>query len=109
MSVQHAKGSDEAVHGLPYRLPSSPELTVMRSRRYCEILAAHGEDLEFPELPVQLRRLCLSSDSLQDLAQNDIRERKPLPLQVRIKPFRVGGVCTLEVVDPDRGIDNNHS
>jgi len=109
VSVEEAERSDQTVHCLAHRVPSSPELAAIRSRGCRQILSTHRENLELLELPMHLLCLCLPSHALQDLAQNDVCKSEPLPLQVCVQPFRVGRVYALEVIDPDRRIDKNHN
>jgi hypothetical protein len=50
----------------------------------------------------------LIANCLEYLADNQVCDAKPLPIELRIEPISLGIADVAEVINPDRGVDDHH-
>src|SRR5439155_20645452 len=70
--------------------------------------ATRPEYMQFKQLPLDIDGRTFIAHTLQHLAQNDIRETKPSPAEFVIEPLGLQIADGSEIVDPDRGVDDDH-
>ena len=104
-----AERGDQAVYRLPYGVTATPKSTIVAGRLSCQREAARFEHLEFRQLFLNLFGREVVANALQYLAQDDVGESKALAVEFGIQPIRLRILGTLEVVDPNGAVDNNHA
>ena len=108
MTFDQAKGCDQAIDGLPNRKTPRSKRPVVLCGRDGQILASRGEYLELRQVTPDTRKMRISLNPLQDLAQDEIGQSEALLIQFPIKPIRVRIRRSPQVFDPDSGIHNSH-
>ena len=66
------------------------------------------EHVQLEQLAFDLVRHGLIANTLQDFAENQVDNRQTLAVEFHMKPIGFGIRDALEVVDPDRGVDDDH-
>jgi hypothetical protein len=84
MALRQAVGCNQAVDSLANRKPLRSKKTIVSCRVDREIFSSGVEDLEFGHAPPHLSEGRVTSNSLQDLAQNKIRYAEALLIQLSV-------------------------
>jgi hypothetical protein len=106
--LAEAKRLDKAIDRLEDRMTATPERSVVARGVANQVDAAGLEDLELEQLPLDSDRSRLVANTLKHFADDQIRDAKPLPIELRIEPVRLRVPDAAEVIDPDRGVDDDH-
>lgn len=61
------------------------------------------------QLPLHIVGGGLIANALQDFAEDHIGETETLAIELRMDPICLGIPDALEIIDPDRGVDNHHA
>jgi hypothetical protein len=103
-----AERGDEAVNRLANGSPAGAKVAIVARRSGGELDSAGLEDLEFAEVAQHSGGLVLRREPLEDLAEHEIEKPHRLTLDLSVEPVRLRGRRAVEVVDPDRGVDDDH-
>ena len=106
--ANQAERRDEAINGLAYRQTARPQVSIVVSRGEREGDGARLEYFEVPEVPEYATCLRFGADALKHFAEDQIRQAQTLARQLSIQPLGLGRGGTVQVVDPDRRVDDDH-
>src|SRR3990172_9949514 len=102
------EGSDQTVDRAAYDDPLRAEPSVVPGCSDGEGDPAGREDLESQQLPLDGPEALGARHALEHLAEDEVRQAKPLMLQIELQPAHRRSVDAAQVVDPDGGIDDDH-
>src|SRR5271167_3010803 len=108
MACFQAESCDQAVNGLAHRVASPPQRPVVLGGGHRQIDSARIEELEVQKFAPHLSKINVSPDSLQYLAQDQVGQPQTLPAQFLIKPRRLLVRDATQIVNPYRGINDDH-
>jgi hypothetical protein len=108
MALRQTESCDEAVDGLPNRMAAGSKETIVLCGGDGQRLTSTGKHLELEQVAPDAREGGFSTDSLENLAQNEIGQPQALLVQLSVEPISVWIHGSCEVADPDSGIHNGH-
>ena len=108
MLSAQTEGRNQAVDRLAYRVATTPERTIIASGFAGQGYAACFEHLQAQQAPPDLLRSSIVADTLKHLAQDDIGQGEPLVIEFRVQPFGFGILYAMEIVNPNRRVDDDH-
>jgi hypothetical protein len=108
MALSQTESSNNAVDRLADRVPTCAEGTVVSRGGDSQRLPPAVEHLEIRQYPQNVAERQFFMDSLQNFAQNKVRQSEALLRQLSSEPIGVGIYGSPKVIDPDRGIHNGH-
>jgi hypothetical protein len=99
---------NEATDRFPHRVPAAPQRPIMPRRFSRQVNAACLQHFKLQQLALHIGSRGLIPNALEHFAENEVGDSKTLALELCVEPIRLGIRHTTEVVDPDRGIDDDH-
>lgn len=108
MSSQKTKGRNQAIDGFAHGVSAAAEALEIPRGGDSYLRTASFEQLEMIDFAEDASERVLVVDPLQDLAKNQVRESKGLSPSFAVEVFGFIIPCTPQVVDPNRGVDNDH-
>jgi hypothetical protein len=108
MPVKEAKRGNQTVDRLADGAPPPAEVPEISGSFDGQLLAASFENLELTKFAQHSCKCILISDTLKSLAENQVRQSKPLPTELAIKVIGLFVPQTPQIVDPNRGINDDH-
>jgi hypothetical protein len=108
MPVTQAKRCNQAVDRLADGASPPAELPKISGGFDGQVLATRFEYLEPTKFAQHSRKCILISDTLKGLAENQVRQSKALPTELAIKLIGLVVLQTAQIVDPKRGINDDH-
>jgi hypothetical protein len=90
-------------------MAATAQRAIVPLRLPCQLDTACLEYFQLEQLPLDISCDRLITNALKGFAENQIHESETLLFKRRIEPLRLGIRHTLKVVDPDRGVDDNHA
>jgi hypothetical protein len=108
MPVKEAKRGNQAVDRLAYGSPPLTKIPEISRRFDSQLLATSFENLELTKFAQDSYKRILISDALQSFAENQVRQPKALPTELAIEVVGLFVLQTAQIVDPDRGINDDH-
>src|SRR3984893_2523043 len=108
MPVKEAKCGNQAVDRLAYGSSPLTKICEISHRFDSQLLATSFENLELTKFAQDSNKCILISDSLQSLAENQVRQPKALPTELAIEVVGLFVLQAPEIVDPDRSINDDH-
>ena len=108
MVVQQTERCDPRVDGRAHDSTPPAQRPIVERGGQGQVHAARGEHFEPQKPRPDLSKSAFVPKPLQDLAQDDVEESQPLTIDFSIQPLRLGRPGTIEVVDPDRAVDDDH-
>src|SRR5581483_7790995 len=109
MAVPDAEGRDQRIDGRADGDASSSQEPVIPRRADRNFTVHHGGALERPEAGERACGVVLGAEPLQNLGKNQIPDQQPSRVHQTIEQIGFGAGRPVEVVDPDGGIDQDHS
>src|ERR1039458_703284 len=102
------ESGNQAIDGLANGVTALPQVAVVRRSGDGQAATAGLKNLELQELGPDTRERVLVSNTLQYLAEDEICQPEPLPLQFAIHPacFRVFDAA--QIIDPHGRVNNHH-
>jgi len=108
MLTGKAEGGDETINRPAHSQSPSAKPTVISGGGDRKLRAPSRENLKLQELAADLRKPPLTPNTLQDFAEDQIREAQPLASHLHLQPSNLGCTGSLQVIHPDCGIDDDH-
>jgi hypothetical protein len=99
---------DQTVNRLPDSMAAAPQRPIVSRCLRCQVHTAF-EHFQLEELALDILRSELTTNALEDFAEDHIRESKTLLIELRMEPLGLGIRSALEVIDPNRGVDDYHA
>jgi len=108
MPVTEAKRGNQTVDRLADSASPPAELPKISGGFDGQLLATSFENLELTKFAQHSCKCILISDTLKSLAENQVRQSKALPTELAIKVIGLIVLQTAQIVDPNRGINDDH-
>ena len=108
MPVKEAKRGNQAVDRLAYGSSPLTKISEISRRFDSQLLATSFENLELTKFAQDSYKRILISDALQSFAENQVRQPKALPTEFPIEVVGLFVLHTAQIVDSDRGINDDH-
>lgn len=109
MLFTQAEGRNQAIDRLAYRVAAAPKRLIIVGGFAGQGYAACFEHLQLQQAPLDLLRGRIVADALQHLAEDDIGQSETLAIEFRVQPLRFRIVYAVEVINPNRGVDDDHA
>jgi len=106
--LAQAEGRNQTVDGLPHRVTAASKRPIVPRRLACQRHTTCVEELQLQQPPLHVLRDYVVANALQHFAQDDVGKRKPLAVEFSVQPVRLAIVRALEVINPDRGVHDDH-
>jgi hypothetical protein len=106
--LSYAECCDQAIDCLSHSTSAASERPIVPRRLPREVGTACLEQFQFEETSLDIIRCGFIANALQHFAENDVRQPQALTIEFRIKPIRFRIPDTLEIVNPDGGVDDHH-
>ena len=103
-----AKRGDQDIDGLSRGLSALAQGAIVRCGLDRQRLAHPLKDGELAKLGDDQRGRLLIANPLENLGQNDRREAQPVLIELRFELIGLGVLEAVDVVDPDRRVDDDH-
>lgn len=107
--VAQAECRNQTIDGFAHGVTAAAEGATVARRLARERHATCLEHLAFGQRSLHLFGGHIAVDSLQHFAEDDIREPEALAIELGVQPICFGISRTLEIADPDGGIDDDHA
>ncbi len=103
------ESSDQAIHRPADGVTLLTQLPIVLRGANGEIDPTSRENMKLREIRTYAPELALTPNTLQNLAQDQVREAQSLPFQLVVQPpcFRTLGAA--QVIDPHGSVDDDHS
>ncbi len=108
MRVLETERRDEAIDCLPDGPPASAQAAIVSRSRLRESDAAGVEDLETAKCAKDSSGGGIGRDALEHLAHRQVEQPQTAALRLSIEPLDFGCADAVQVVDPDRRVDDHH-
>ena len=108
MPVVKTKGGNQEVDGLADCTSLLAEPAAVPGGQDSHFFTSGLKKLELPKLLQDSREGPLVWDALENFAQNQVRGSEALPTELAIKVVGLTILSATQVVDPDRGINDDH-
>jgi hypothetical protein len=102
------KSGNQTIDSLSDGVPALAQVSVVLGGGNGQGTTADLKNLEPKEFGLDSRELVLVPNPLQYLAKNEICQPEPLPLQFAIQPTCFWIFGAPQIVDPHRGVDDDH-
>jgi hypothetical protein len=108
MTAFDAECANENVNRLSNRDPATPQDAAVRRSFYRQFNVDQRNSLESPERPLYEPRSCVSSETLEYLAQDLVSDQQRCGRYQLTKPTDRLGYDIIQQVDPHRAINEDH-
>jgi hypothetical protein len=108
VSLADTECGDQAVDGLTDSVATTPQHPVVSSCFSRQVDAARREHFQLEQLPLDIDRGFLVAKALEHFADDEIYDTKPLAIEFRVEPVGLRVANSVEVIDPDSGVDDYH-
>jgi hypothetical protein len=108
MPVTEAKRGNQTVDRLADGTSPPAEVPEISGGFDAQLLATSFENLELTKFAQHSWKCILISETLQSLAENQVCQSKALPTDLAIKVFGFFVLQTAQIVDPNRGVNDDH-
>jgi len=108
MRVLETERRYEAIDGLPDGPPGGAQCAIVSRRRLRQRDAAGVEDLETPKCAKDVSGGGIRRDALEHFAHREVEQPQTPALRLSIEPLDFGCADPVQIVDPDRGVDDHH-
>lgn len=108
MALSDAERGNEAIDRLPNGAASSSHRAVIAGGFARQIDASGCEHFESQQKILDLSGDGVVAETLQQFAEDDVRQSETLPIQFLIQPVGLRIPHALQIVDPDGCVDNDH-
>jgi hypothetical protein len=108
MPVTEAKRGNQTVDRLANGASPPAEVSEISGGLDGQLLTTSFEDLELTKFAEHSSKCILISDTLKSLPENQICQSKALPTELAIKVIGLFVPQTAQIVDPNRGINDDH-
>src|SRR5579875_1412100 len=109
VTVLNAKCRYERIDRRPHGDASSAQEAIIPRRADRNLTAAHGAKFERLKVAERAGGVRFGAQPLQHLSENQIADQQDFPVHQAIEQIGGGAALAVEVVDPDRRIDQGHS
>jgi len=89
VSLYEAKRGNETVNRRANCYPALSQISVVLRGRRSEMSPTAVEDGEFLQIPLEVRKMRVASNPLQDLAKDQVRQAKPTAADLIVQPERL--------------------
>jgi len=108
MPVAQAKCGNQAVNRLADGSAPLPERPEISGGRNSQFLTTSLKNFELAKIVQNLRERLLTSDTLKNLAKNQIGQSEALPPKLTIKVIGLAIRQSMQIVNPHRSINDHH-
>src|ERR1700687_3463179 len=108
MPVAETKRRNQTVNGLADGASPLTETPEISSGLDCQFLTTGLEYLKLANFTQDSCERPIVSNTLKNLAENQVRESQALTTELAVKVIGLFVPQTAQIVDPDRGINDNH-
>lgn len=108
VALVDAESADDQVHGLAHGNPAGAQGPVIRCRPRGAIGVQQGHDFEAAERALDPGSLGIATQALQHLQQDQVTDQDQFPADDLPQENDASGAAIVEVVDPDRTVDDDH-
>src|SRR5262245_61927059 len=99
---------NEAIDRLPHRVTTPSQRAVVSRGLLRQSDAPRLKHFQSEQLALNVLCRSLALNALQDFAQDQIGDAQALAIELRVKPIGLWIRGPPEVVNPDRGVNDNH-
>ncbi len=108
VALLDAEGANQNIDRLAYRHTLAAQEAVIGSRANCQLRIGQRDDIESAHRLFDKRGLPVRQQTLKNLAEDQIANEKPLPSYELAQRPNLEGGAIVEMIHPDRGIDQDH-
>lgn len=108
MTVAETECRDETVNGLANGASLRSESAVIPGRSHSELNTTSLEDFEASQILQHANGFFIGRETLQDLAEHQVEQAKRLPGELLVQPIRLACRDSVEVINPNGGVNDNH-
>jgi|SRR3984885_486523 hypothetical protein len=102
------ESGNQAIDGLADRIAARSQVSIILGGSDGQATASSLENVELQEVGLGSRKHALVPNALEYLAEDEIRQSEPLPLQFAVEPMRFRILGAAQIVDPHGSIDDDH-
>ncbi len=108
VAMTQAEGGDQTIDRLSDRVAVLAQQPIVLRGRDGELYATGLEHFEAPELAEYTIRVLVAREPLKDFAHHQVEEAEPLTRRLPIEPVGLRRRNSVQVIDPDGRIDDDH-
>ncbi len=107
--LAYAERGDQTINRLADRVAPGSQRPIIPCGFPRQVDATCFEHFQLEQLALNILRSELIANTLQNFAENQIDEPQTLAIEFRMEPIGFGIREALQVIDPDRGVDDHHA
>src|SRR5216684_9279099 len=107
--LTQAERRDQAVDSFPNGVAAASKGSIVSRGVASQRHASCREHLQLQQLLFSRLRRRFVAEALQHFAQDDVGQPQTLPVELPAQPRRLRVSRALQIVDPDRGVDDDHA